>query len=658
MKRVLNFSLPLIIILFPAIFLSFSITPIYAADITLSWNANTEPDLAGYRIYRKIQSDPADPNVDYIPIDDKCLTDFEDSNNPTYDDSNLDSNNIYYFVVTAYDTSGLESDYSNEVSIELNTYYLDSDSDGYGNAHNTVEASSTPSGYVNNSSDCDDGNSSIYPGAVEICNGLDDDCDGSIDEGVLSTYFKDTDGDGYGNAQNTVGACSAPSGYVNNSIDCDDGNSSIYPGADEIINGLDDDCDGSIDEGVLNTYYLDSDGDGYGDAQNTVEAYSAPSGYVNNSSDFDDGDSSIHPGADEICGDEIDNNCNGDIDENCQLDPNINLPEVIPPRVKKINPQDKAESIDGIYIPINTSFCALFEDFDGIDITDVNSIKFTITDGHYPPYERDLSDTNVVRVVKIYPEESNAQVTELWVIYDRSRENDDELKFFEYDQNVNIKIDAKDIGQNWMEQASYDFEIESEEEHNNSLANLPEFEPLVNDDPALTELYNEGIQIVGGDLDGAKIVYNSAEVVTPTFGPINELPPLIISNEISDEAIGTPMALQPPTVFSTPVKIFIPCPGQLDVSELSLYFYDGTNYVIACNADGQVQPGGEDWMVPDSRVNHNDDEPATIEIKVHYFFGGVQAQRALPKNLLPPGQSNNITDSSGAGGGGCFINSL
>ena len=103
-------------------------------------------------------------------------------------------------------------------------------------------------------------NMSPYPNAVyvtaenscttEICNGVDDDCDGQIDEGVKITYYRDADGDGYGNKDVTIQACSAPSGYVTDNTDCNDSNAQIHPNATEILNGVDDDCDGQIDEGL------------------------------------------------------------------------------------------------------------------------------------------------------------------------------------------------------------------------------------------------------------------------------------------------------------------------------------------------------------------------------------------------------------------------
>ncbi|MBL7745967.1 MAG: T9SS type A sorting domain-containing protein, partial [Chitinophagaceae bacterium] len=197
------------------------------------------------------------------------------------------------------------------------TFYQDADGDGYGNPAVTTLACSAPSGYVANDTDCDDANAAVHPGAVEICNGIDDNCNGQIDEGVKITFYQDADGDGYGNAAVTTLACSAPSGYVANNTDCDDANAAVHPGAVEICNGIDDNCNGQIDEGVKTTFYRDADGDGYGNAAVTTLACSAPAGYVTNNTDCNDNNASVYPGATEVCGNNIDDNCNGQIDENC-----------------------------------------------------------------------------------------------------------------------------------------------------------------------------------------------------------------------------------------------------------------------------------------------------------------------------------------------------
>jgi hypothetical protein len=194
------------------------------------------------------------------------------------------------------------------------TFYRDADGDGYGSPSVTTQACSVPAGYVTNSADCNDAAASVHPGAAETCNGVDDNCNGSIDEGVKTTFYRDADGDGYGNAAVTTQACSAPAGYVANSADCNDAAASVHPGAAETCNGVDDNCNGSVDEGVKTTFYRDADGDGYGSASVTTQACSAPAGYVANAADCNDGNSAIRPGATEVC-DGVDNNCNGSVDE-------------------------------------------------------------------------------------------------------------------------------------------------------------------------------------------------------------------------------------------------------------------------------------------------------------------------------------------------------
>ncbi len=210
-------------------------------------------------------------------------------------------------------------------AVDADTWYADADGDGFGDAASTATACSAPTGYLSDDSDCDDSQAGTHPGATEYCNGVDDDCDGDTDEDSAvdaGTWYADADGDSYGDPGAPSAACSAPSGSVGDASDCDDSDADINPGALELCNGVDDDCDGSTDEDSAvdaGTWYLDADGDGYGDAASPTTACSAPSGSVGDASDCDDSDGGTHPDADERC-DGTDNDCDGSVDEDSAVD--------------------------------------------------------------------------------------------------------------------------------------------------------------------------------------------------------------------------------------------------------------------------------------------------------------------------------------------------
>jgi hypothetical protein len=166
--------------------------------------------------------------------------------------------------------------------------------------------------------DCDDHDATVSPGATEVCDGIDNDCNGTVDDAPTGgTYYADTDGDGYGDAGSATNACSLPAGYVVDATDCDDTDASISPIGTETCNGEDDDCDGSVDEGDLagpTVFYADTDADGYGDAASTTTRCSVPSGYATTSTDCDDTAAVAYPGNTEA-DDVIDNDCDGYVDE-------------------------------------------------------------------------------------------------------------------------------------------------------------------------------------------------------------------------------------------------------------------------------------------------------------------------------------------------------
>ncbi len=194
-------------------------------------------------------------------------------------------------------------------------WYIDRDADGYGDARFFVTECDAPSGYVADSSDCDDLSALSHPSAEERCDEADNDCDFEVDEGVRTTWYEDTDGDGYGNGLSSEEACTAPPGFVFHSDDCDDTDPATHPGALERCDDADNDCNGTTDDGAVDAtaWYADADSDGYGDRYTAVAACAAPEGFVGSGTDCNDGNELIHPDSDEVC-DGVDNDCDGGID--------------------------------------------------------------------------------------------------------------------------------------------------------------------------------------------------------------------------------------------------------------------------------------------------------------------------------------------------------
>jgi large repetitive protein len=291
--------------------------------------------------------------------------------------SDIDCNDELFSVHPGADElcDGVDNDCDGLVdddAVDASTWYLDADGDHFGDASRPTVSCSQPEGNVPDETDCADDSAAVNPRADELCNGIDDDCDGLVDDGdadVLAThaFFSDADGDGYGVESETVVACEAPPGYATMSgdcndydpsfypgatetdctdpndyncdgsvdfadddadgfaacLECDDDDPAVFPGAAETCDGRDNDCDGLVDAVDpdalgLATWYADSDADGYGNVAVSVEDCSAPSGFVSDGTDCDDTLANAHPGAPEIC-DAIDNDCDGTIDDGVLL---------------------------------------------------------------------------------------------------------------------------------------------------------------------------------------------------------------------------------------------------------------------------------------------------------------------------------------------------
>ena len=200
------------------------------------------------------------------------------------------------------------------------TCYVDADFDGYGDGATTDSVSTTgtsasptyvcddaTNGVADDDTDCDDGDGTVYPGATELCDGQDNDCDN-----VLPDDESDDDSDGY--VECTEDANGWDGSAITGDEDCDDDDITAYPGAAEYCDATDHDCDGeSYDDDSVDvlTWYADDDGDSYGDPSTSDIDCEQAFGWVSDATDCDDDATGTNPAAQDIPYDGIDQDCSG-----------------------------------------------------------------------------------------------------------------------------------------------------------------------------------------------------------------------------------------------------------------------------------------------------------------------------------------------------------
>ncbi len=310
--------------------------------------------------------------------------------------------------------------------------------------------------------------------------------------------------------------------------------------------------------------------------------------------------------------------------------------------VRNALPENNSGYTEESRVSIDSSFAILIHSVNGIDITHPTNIIFSIEKNNVS-HNRNLG-ANTVRRIKL-TDDPDTRVTLIWVVYDGSLDTG----HWDFDADINVIVTANDIHGFSMNTVDYSFKLESEQAHNEARDKTDQLDKADADtnDPDR----DVGVLINSGALKGAGVFYNSNESISPEFGPEGEIPAIDLPGINPN---NQPLNFQPHTVFSTPVKIFIPSSESSDLTEQSIYYFDGSNWTEACSPDGAVLSGSEHWIVPGSRVNHQNTNPPTIEIMI-YHFTGVQAGSSVSSGDSSSSSGGSGESSGGGGGGGCFI---
>lgn len=288
-----------------------------------AWYGCIDADLDGF--CERSDCDDSDPTINVLFYVDDDRDGFGDPALPTtvcapeagYAEDNTDCDDASAAVnpdeAEVCDGADIDEDCDGVASPVL--YYTDADGDGYGDPAAASDLCDQAAGYVPDRTDCDDTSAGTNPGMTEVCDDadIDEDCDHRADDDDLSatgqsTFYADEDGDGYGGSVEVL-RCDGLA-----STDCDDGAAAVHPDATESCDGVDNDCDGTVDVDAADavTWYADADADGFTDGDVGQESCSTPAGFAEGTEDdCDDTDPEVYPGAGDPPGDGIDQNCNG-----------------------------------------------------------------------------------------------------------------------------------------------------------------------------------------------------------------------------------------------------------------------------------------------------------------------------------------------------------
>ena len=301
-------------------------------------------------------------------------------------------------------------------------------------------------------------------------------------------------------------------------------------------------------------------------------------------------------------------------------------------------------------LPNNTAFAVRMESVNGIDMSDPDAVTLSVNDGS-STCTRKLNHLNGTgaKILRAIPLDADGNVAySLWVAYYRSNETALQNSY-PYDAAVDVTVNAKDRNGVTMEPILFRFKIQGQDKENQAKIKAPKL--TTGPDPASPSKKKSSVD--SGELQGASVTFDSnlmQEIgLEPYIGPTDEIPPLD-----GADAAGAALNLLPPAVFPNGVKVAIPCPASSDVSTLSIYYYDGEKWLLACDSAGNVTSEGHGWMMPGSRVDYNmaQGTPGHIEIQVYHFSAAVAGESS------PASDSLSASGESPGSDGACFISTL
>jgi hypothetical protein len=325
------------------------------------------------------------------------------------------------------------------------------------------------------------------------------------------------------------------------------------------------------------------------------------------------------------------------------------IKEVLPPPDSGMADDDERVSVDA-------SVAIRIEADKGIDVKNPGNVVFYIEEEGVTSYSRKTGDASV-KITKLSSDADTA-LGKLWVEYDRSSDPAFTTQY-EFDTVVGVSVYVTDTATNSITSEVYRFRTETMAKYLENQLNLPETETELLS-PKQLKIKVKGKKPETMAIDGAIIIFNADDGgVTPYFGPVEDVPAIDIPGV---KGVGIPLNLKPSRTFPSGVTLFIPCPSDVvDPETLCIYGYNESEWVLVCDENGNVQPGGEGWLIPDwndgaAREVLSDGDPSGVTIWVRHFSSISAGESSLAA------ASDAATDLGlspvDGGGGACFISTV